>query len=298
MQGILIPPVPLLKLFAADQPMDLLLAHLLNIPEYKAFYLWKREARPRAYFTLDNSAHELKEGQAIERLMSIANELQVNEVVIPDALFDAKKTVDNLLVSLDYLINDHQFTGLYDYMIVPQGETLEEYVWCFHEMLNAYGLTMMKYPIKFRSPVIGISKDYDDMFDGGLERLIKTEILPKSTTYGPKRLQIHLLGWVRSLWRLDSINNQFGRAIRSVDSSRPFTFAMHDINLKDHLDSVEPSYPGRPKDFFTRDWTIDQTEVARINSDVFLSFTRSNRAEMFMASLRRSIAEGTATPLI
>jgi hypothetical protein len=270
--------------------MDLLLAHLLEIPEYKDFYLWKRVHRPEAHFTLDNSAHELKEGQAIERLMSIASELQVNEVVIPDALFNAEKTVDNLIVSLDYLINDHQFTGLYNYMLVPQGETFEEYVWCLEEMLQSYHTVMSRFPNKFRPPVIGVSKDYDDMFHGGLERLIETVILPKSSMYGPKRLQIHLLGWMRSLWKLNPINNRFGRMIRSVDSSRPFTFAMFNVNLRNHIDSVEPNYPGRPDDFFTRPWDIERTELARVNSEVFLRMTR-NSAERFRDHLKTAIRD-------
>lgn len=289
MQGILIPPIPLLQLFASDQPYDLLLAHLCDDPRYREFYIQKRQLNPKAYFTLDNSAHEMTEGQGIDRLMSLATDLQVNEVVLPDHLFEAEKTLHNLERALAYLSLDHR-ASLFRYMIVPQGKDYDSYVWCLRRCLNVYSKFQSRYPLKFRPPVIGVSKDYDEFADMGLEVMLEYEVIPIADTMMSMPLEIHLLGWMRTLWRLKDINENFGPRIRTVDSSRAFTFAMHDIDLTNHLDQQEPSYPGRPEDFFHREWRVDQTEIARRNADIFLSLTKESPAKIaFRESLRRSL---------
>ena len=85
----LIPPVKNLSLIKGYK-YHLVLSHLLQYPAYKAFYA--QERKNYSYIILDNSAHEFQKGQPIDHLIRQASDLNAQEIVIPDCLFNAKET--------------------------------------------------------------------------------------------------------------------------------------------------------------------------------------------------------------
>lgn len=277
MISILIPPTPHLKDFALEQPMDLLLAHLIlddtTGPAYAKFYQMKKKQYPESYFILDNGAHELEEGLPIKELLDIADTVKADEVVLPDKLFDGKQTYLNLVQALEELADDSR-VGSYQYMIVPQGRDHREYIDCLESCLTYYEAWRRHFNCIVNPPVLGVSKDYHEMFAGGIPELLRDYIVPAATSL---ESEIHLLGWVKTLWDMAAIRREFEDVIRSTDSARPFTFAMNDISLETtFLSGKVPQYPGRPEDFFDRQLTLREIRTARTNSSVYWTLCKGD----------------------
>jgi hypothetical protein len=263
METILIPPIPELN-WAAGRPFHLLLAHLIDDRDYWTFY--RQEKDDGAYLILDNSAHEFSVGKKMSSLFYQALGLSADEIVIPDALFDAKRTTDQASEALSWLcatprvLDDLAKTRI-NFMLVPQGRTGAEYDECLKKLLTTYALYQRRYPECFPPPVIGISKDYET-FKGGLMSIVDRIIGLKQHL----QLQVHLLGWGRDLLALQIIANLYGDQIRTVDSAKPFVYGM--VGIK--LDGEEnPIYPKRPEKYFEMSFEEQHRESIRHNIEIF-----------------------------
>ena len=123
------PPVPhlgVVEFFGLSH--HLVLTHLLQShKEYKRFYK-KMSKKYKHWITLDNSVMEL--GEPIYDL-ELIKELNVDEVVAPDYLFNAEKTLDETRNYIDLVRNDYETIGI---MGVPQGKNSTEYFRCLISM--------------------------------------------------------------------------------------------------------------------------------------------------------------------
>lgn len=119
----------------APRVNDLLSDHHLILPSlvtnetYRQFY---RDKTTSDWVTLDNG---VAEGHltSFGHLLSIAKATNVQEVVLPDVLYDQDKTLDYLVASF-YEAFKHRFN--LRFMFVPQGKTINEIIQCAEQAFN------------------------------------------------------------------------------------------------------------------------------------------------------------------
>jgi hypothetical protein len=248
MKAALIPPIPELDIYGRGD-FHLVLTHLLSDINYYKHYKAQRDNG--AYLVLDNSAHEKGEGEAARDLLRDAMLLDAQEVVVPDVLFDAEKTVERAVQTHEewFEAGNQKILELSPaLMYVPQGQDVDEWESCLAQLIGIHLHSSKRYSIK-QQFVIGVSKDYE-MWNGGLVQLLVDSLLPRlvnvNDNYGffP---QVHLLGWGRDLWALRDISRMC-RWVRSIDSAKPFVYAYHETRL--HTTKPVPEYPGRPNHYF------------------------------------------------
>ena len=184
------------------------------------------------------------------------------EIVMPDTLFDSLATVqgaEESFLTIESLKN-HVFLVKYRprLMVVPQGQTRRELYDCgelLYKLITDHEKRLREVGVS--GITIGISKDYEK-FDEGLPRIVddfmRYIIRP--------RLQIHLLGWGRSLWELNQIAQTWRQRIRSVDSAKPAVFGLSEIRLRY---PEEPEYPGRSEKFFETELPEEVLEIVKRN---------------------------------
>jgi len=276
MKAFLIPPVPHLREFSEDREYHLTLTHLFrstdpSLKEYSRFY--QSESYRGKYIILDNSAHELQSGQSIDVLLEVAEKIGTSEIVLPDHLFRGDETYSKTSKALDYLElhpDTYSFLSTQNFMVVPQGSSLAEYSECAEQLVERFFRSVERLPcLQDRRCIIGVSKDYE-IWD--LLRILETVIFPLQDVF---HTEIHLLGWGRDLWALDTISLQYGSRIRSVDSAKPFVYGLSGI-LLDPMKEI-PKYPTRPENYFTAPLTETQIAACYHNIAIFdiLSRTKS-----------------------
>lgn len=168
------------------------LTHLVETnKEYAKFY-----SDFKGYKVLDNSLIELGGSVELQRVLSAAQEIRANEIILPDKFQDGPGTVKLVKESIDEL-RELGKLGDYSIMAVAHGSIVEEWVWCFR--------TLSEIP---EVNVIGIPKITAKLQPGGRPAL---ESIWKNS---PK--VIHLLGlwyaWNELASYLDADR------IRSVDT--------------------------------------------------------------------------------
>ena len=221
-----------------------MLSHLLEDPDYANFY---RAESGTSFIILDNSAHERTTGNPVKELVAQAREIQASEIVIPDKLFDGKATLIQARDSFHWLANAKSKSYMssdWRWMVVPQGQTWEEYEWCFRQLLKLCRAWENQLGHCWGGWTIGVSKDYE-MFEGGLYRIV-SELLEPLHTNDPS-IQFHLLGWGRDLWALGEIAQDFDW-VRSVDSAKPYVYAAAGVAL--YPLANYPAYPKRQPNYF------------------------------------------------
>jgi len=266
LKAALIPPISALRQFARGD-FHLILSHLLKDRRYEAHYA--RLRRKGAYLVLDNSAHEHGAGDAPLILADQAAELNAQEVVVPDVLFDAGETVKRAIEAheawfegTNIAMRDPDLRLMY----VPQGRTRAEWAVCFQELVRMHLYTAKIHRIN-QTFVIGVSKDYEE-WSGGLNTLLGTYVLPMKDNLHAQgiHMSVHLLGWGRDLWELGRLSRAYPW-IRSIDSAKPFVYAIQGIQLNPG-EAIYP-YPGRPENYFDAKMGVKHYERARHNVEVF-----------------------------
>lgn len=265
MKAALIPPVPMLPYFG-DGGFHLLLTHLLEKRAYREWYTAQRDQG--AYLVLDNSAHELGEGEDAASLMAQAIKMRVQEVVVPDVLFDAEKTIAKA-VHAHEVWYEAGHPGMVTLnpalMYVPQAKNIRDYVACCDVLLGLHLYAARRHSIR-QNCVLGVSKDYE-MWDGGILNVMG-HLIPKLSHYATLGMdvKVHMLGWGRDLWALEKVRKSYPW-IRSTDSAKPFVYALHDIALDEGREI--PEYPKRPKRYFSLSMDAGQMGIAQRNVVVF-----------------------------
>lgn len=243
MRVAIIAPTRHLSLLATTN-YHLILAHkVLECQEYADFY--RERSQQGDYVILDNSAHELGTGLPPEQLAAAASIVQASELVLPDRLFFGEDTVERSNQCFDSVRQGINF------MAVPQGRTLSEWLFCLNELLHL-------------TTTIGISKDYE-VWEGGLATLVRLSLSHGATS-------IHLLGWGRDLGQL-LLLQEFTQ-IRGVDSAKPIVFASSGVALPDpelfRARTTRIYYPKRGEgDYFDTVLDRKQMSLAQHNISIF-----------------------------
>lgn len=253
----LIPPFLHLRQF--PQKRHLVLSHLLQYKVYRDFYAERRIAGD--YIILDNSAHENGLGEGPGKLLLQALDLQPHELVVPDALENAQRTVElarSAVVS--WYGSDYRLQSVNPrLMYVPQGQNVYDWIWCLRSLLDLH-----EYAASLggqRGCTIGISKDYAH-WEHGLRGLVTT-ILQHQRSFG---IQIHLLGCGHDYHSLARLTSTW---IRSVDTAKPFVWAMNGMRMSTTPEPLPSApLPARPREYFFRELRGDTFALAKNNAEV------------------------------
>lgn len=271
MRAALIPPITQLKRFGVGD-FHLLLSHLLSDSRYKEHYILQRSMG--SYLVLDNSAHEQGEGNDPIELMTQARNIGAQEVVVPDVLFDAERTVEAAISAHEAWGSWFGSDEIPALMYVPQGQNYTEWRECLTDLVRVhrYSANRANMPPHL---VLGVSKDYE-MWDGGLFRILEETVKPLRDhllSEGVK-MQVHMLGWGRDIKALEIIAHRFPW-IRSTDSAKPFVYALSGIRI--NIDKDTEEYPGRPDDYFEREMNTAEVACARHNARIFRAVATGSR---------------------
>lgn len=128
-----IPPNKHLDLMHNGDSYFCLAHHFFNDESYRNYFLNLRNVKPEAFITLDNSAaeHSLV---TEEVLLEAVKELQPNEVIAPDVLFNKEQTLDNFY-SFVAKMKENGLINNTNIFACPQGSTRGEWLTCYKEMV-------------------------------------------------------------------------------------------------------------------------------------------------------------------
>ena len=162
-------PVSLLD-YTKDNAYHMCLAQLVLKNERYADFYRARSAEGK-YVILDNGAAEGEELN-YEDLLRAYDIVKPSEIILPDVLKDARKTIEKTI----YFYEKHWNTVMrYKTMVVPQGKDLKEWISCFEELANTIPFTC-----------VGVPKWLGA--NGSLDRIIAVDYLSRCD------VEVHLLG--------------------------------------------------------------------------------------------------------
>ncbi len=245
MNVALICPPHLLEKYGTKTKYHLVLPHLFRSQKYLRFYQTKTD---KDFIILDNGIAEGFEFGA-KHLLTLANEVGADEIVIPDTMGDANDTLAKAQYFARYAQPEYQ------YMFVLQGKTVEEVMFCLNNLDNGAMFTYVT--------TIGIPRHFhkiDKNFRFNLtEHLIKEAFNDK--------FEIHFLGassWMREVVILAEAVQHIEN-FRGIDTSMPIYMGLEGFHINDQF----PWIP-RPENFFNR--TDDNAKLVQGNIDTYLDW--------------------------
>ena len=245
-----IAPAGHLRELTGQDDMHLILAHwVLNNKEYAAYYRERSEAGD--YIILDNAAHEYKQSIAVELIIAAGDIVHPSEIVLPDVMRDAQKTIEATVEAFSPL-REHFGNGM-KYMAVAHGKTEKEWLECLRRQ--------MQLPID----CIGIPRVYADDFGSWALAVDNTIDVSVDTD---KEIDIHLLGSPHDITRLVEVAYKFPGSVRSSDSSKHIGYAINCRTLEVPLNPQQRNANSRPHNFLTYEMSPLQLEMAKYNMKV------------------------------
>lgn len=114
-----------------DEDYLMALAHLINKPGMEAYtaFFKRKGLDENTYLIMDNGVIE-GDPRPINELLTKAIEIHANELILPDCFRNSTETLRMVDEATLYLANHSMdITGM-NFMAVPQGETLEQWLSC------------------------------------------------------------------------------------------------------------------------------------------------------------------------
>ncbi len=191
------PIVPVQYHPAGFSNFHLILAHeVLQDPFIREYY----QKLPDAHIILDNSVIELGDAMSFDDMLEARTHFPQSWLVVPDALRDFDKTVSNGARFARHMgkVSDYDWGRL---MIVPQAETIEEWLECLSTLVPMYR--------RNATLCVGIGRLFEDQVEGGRRALYE---MAQSIWPGPYHLlgiqhQIQEVYWAKdkeNVWGCDS----------------------------------------------------------------------------------------------
>jgi hypothetical protein len=252
MQFYVIPPVDSLHLMEQGDRI-FVLAHLwIQHPQYREFVLDKKNKG--WYITLDNSAAE-KELVTEDILINIVKDLEPDEVISPDVLFDSIATIRNLESFINRMTKEN-LLGKVKVFGCPQGANYNEWIWVYKYMLchphvDVIGFSKIAVPHAF----LGLKND---------QGIMEARHLAYDTLKAQGLIQkpIHLLGMGSPLEMTYYLNDPL---MRSTDSCNTVWSGMNAIVFEQGNFERIPT----PKDYFERSINLEETMYIESNIEWF-----------------------------
>lgn len=210
------------------------LAHFyLQNEEYKNFFLSIRRLFPSAWITLDNGSAECSLVTE-DALLRVVEELQPNEVVSPDVLFNKDQTLKNLESFIEKM---KKFPNT-EIFACPQGESKEAWIECYTKMLknlnvSTIGLSKIAIPFAFRR--LENDKDIAESRQEAVQYLFDNCLIWKP---------LHFLGMgdPREYFYYKKFGKETRRFFRSSDSCYTVLAATQGISFMDNNFKRIPTY--------------------------------------------------------
>lgn len=224
--------------FMQGKGVHMCLAHVAQqSSDYRVYY---RKLAEDSYVIMDNGAAE---GQLmdIEELLKMVYQVKPTEVVVRDSLNNMEKTLHQFDV---FPFEEMISLGVHSFMLVPQGQTIEEYLECTKELLeranhmelnftlgisrfmNKVGVSRPEYMEKVREVILGYVRPYEEIHILGCNSLYEIrEIQEAHKAY---------LGGVIKLRSFDTglaeISAQKGQTITANGRSEHLDFFSEETN--------------------------------------------------------------------
>lgn len=211
---------------------DYSLLHLMDIPEYKQYYI---DNAPGRMQYMDNSAYEyqfIESGFDVDYFYEIINEVNPSHVIVPDVIGNKDATIAAFKTfEFSRIPEDTKIIG------VVQGETYEELNECYDFM-------------KPRCDVIAIafhSKAYIDRFSKNSKdeanAIGRVKFIRELISAGKvDKNSLHLIGMSLPV-ELEMYSEEELIYITSIDTANPFQFAMTTGEYPSDIEDVT----GKPK---------------------------------------------------
>lgn len=251
MKFVPIPPFELMEQFSRSHLFAL--AHLLRKPKYAQFF-WKHARK--TFSILDNGAYELNYPYTVGRLARIALEFQFSEIVLPDILGIGDESFQETMKALKdiYHLQPELHRSDVRFMLVPQGESVIKWVTNMTRLAEEHILLYGDRPF-----TIGVPKITKHL-PGGRFHLVDKYLVPLREKF---LFDIHLLGMGEKLSEVKLLAEVHGKNIRSIDSARPFVWAIYNEGISP---LYEPeTYYNRPEEYFTMKYTPEMKILAEQN---------------------------------
>lgn len=268
-----ITPISYLESYATTSHTHLVLAHLVDeSEEYADFYAGLSASGD--YIMMDNSAYELKEPYAPEKLISLAQKCGAHAVVLPDYPFQpSSKTIE---AAIEF-IPAFKSAGLQTFF-VPQSTVgdLEDWV-------NSYKWAATNPDIDIIGmSILGVPNALPHV-DPSFARVVMTQLLQDRGVFAKKHH--HYLGLnsgpaleIPSLLRM--------KALDTIDSSNPVWMGVLGHAYTPNADSyLSVRKVNLPVDFHCK-WSKDEQTHMRIEHNIQLTqqlFLDSNHAHVWYA---------------
>lgn len=206
---------------------------LARNPGYCNWYKWRHAFGD--FIMVDNGAAEPEEERIpFDTILEHANYIGADEIILPDELYDADKTIalitDTLLLSSVPARNR---------MVVPQGSSFDEWRQCFKQIRSI---------VDFRA--VGIPKHMEKTAASqggraGILRWMRNERFDED-------IDVHLLGvWEKPIAEV-SRALQTRVAVRGIDTGAPIAYAQQEATINDYehhsLDWTAPAPFGLVRD--------------------------------------------------
>lgn len=235
------------------------LAHFfLKDETYRNYFLNIRKMFPSAWITLDNSAAE-RSLVTEDALISVMKDLQPNEVIAPDVLFNKDETIKNL----DSFIARVASEGLNHIEVFgcPQGKDLEEYLACYKYMLKKKEVKTIGLS-KITVPYVMYTAENDEKI-----KEARQEMLYLLYKRGLVKKPLHLLGMgdPREYEYYRDFPAKVRKFIRSSDSCYCVLAAVEGVNFMDGDFKRIPTY----EEFYNKKLTAGQVTTV-IDNVAFL----------------------------
>lgn len=246
------PPLNHLELSLLGDDNFYILAQLYKkYPEYRSWV--KRMKQEGKFLIMDNGAGD--EGEVIgkEELFEMTLEVQPNEVIPTDVLYDSFETIKNLKWFIE---KKKKFLSLENTKIfaVPQGDTFEEYMSCYDLMIKMKEVTTIGLSKKAVPHVMikDVEKDQGIAFS-------RNKLFNHLRSTLRLRKDIHCLGMSDPREYL-----MYSRSLimRSTDSCYPILAALNDLNLEKSIDNKRIPTPAN---YFESTLTKKQIELVKSN---------------------------------
>lgn len=227
MKLAIIAPTNLLDSCARLSSYHLVLAHeYLNNEEYRNFYNERSDFGDE--IILDNGAFENGESLLASALLEIAKELKPTTVIMPDFRFDMVSTIKATQMAVDIFGNTNMRL-----MGVPQGNSLEEVIMCYKQLLELQEIDS-----------IGIYEEIGEVTGLGTRidfcnYLEVNKLIDKSIYY-------HALGMEENISDALALN-QF-KWLEGIDSAKPVVYGLHTMSVINPENFIK--YPHRPNGYF------------------------------------------------
>ena len=245
MKTALICPPHLLEKYASQTKYHLALPHLFRLEKYQEFYQTKSDDGD--FVILDNGAAE-GFAYGAKHILTLADLINADEVVVPDAMGDANETLALAQYFARYAKPDHQ------YMFVIQGTTMEEVLFCLRALDNGNSFMYVT--------TLGIPRHL--YYIEPTARAQITEWLIRENFH--LRYDIHFLGanpWMDEPTVLNDLTTGL-EGFRGMDTSLPIYMGLEGRRI-----DVADQYMQRPEDFFTR---TDDNPMVQVNINKYLSW--------------------------